>query len=170
MLIRRRYPPELDAVLEHARRLQDFIGRKERAIYIFDPGGPWIAGRAGEIQCVVALVAMDWHEGRHDTEAAVASLNRYLRGLHDGLAMYLDIEQPPCCRPLPKEEHRAGADPRHPSSNGGPRGTPRGGRLHRRRPPEDRPTPKSDARRDRRPPTDPPPKQRVTVSLGDLLR
>jgi hypothetical protein len=169
MIIRRRYPPELDAVLEHARRLQDFMGRKERATYIFDAGGPWIAGRAGEIQCVVALVAMDWHEGRHDTEAAVASLNRYLRGLHDGLAMHLDIEQPPCCRPLPKEAPGAGADPRPPSSTGGSRGAPRG-RLHRRRPPEDRPTPRSDARRDRRPPTDPPPKQRVTVSLGDLLR
>ncbi len=99
MAFPRRYPPELEDVLQHAQRLREFIARKERATYIVDPGGPWIAGRAGEIQCVVALAALDWHEGRHCTEGAVASLNRYLRGLHDGLAMHLDIDQPPCCRP-----------------------------------------------------------------------
>jgi len=125
MLLPRRYPPELDAVLQHAQRLREFIARKERSTYIFDPGGPWIAGRSGEIQCVVALVALDWHEGRHGTEGAVLSLNRYLRGLHDGLAMHLDIDQPPCCRsprdrPTPKS--RAGRE-RHPP------GKPRVGTL-----------------------------------------
>jgi|HubBroStandDraft_6_1064221.scaffolds.fasta_scaffold147663_2 hypothetical protein len=99
MPLPRRYPPELDAVLQHAQRLREFIARKERATYILDPGGPWIAGRSGEIQCVVAIVALDWHEGRHGTEGAVVSLNRYLRELHDGLAMHLDVGQPPCCRP-----------------------------------------------------------------------
>ena len=125
MLLPRRYPPELDAVLQHAQRLREFVARKERGTYIFDAGGPWIAGRSGEIQCVVALVALDWHEGRHGTEGAVLSLNRYLRGLHDGLAMHLDIDQPPCCRsprdrPTPKS--RAGRE-RHPP------GKPRVGTL-----------------------------------------
>jgi hypothetical protein len=115
MAFSRRYPPELDAVLQHAQRLREFIARKERATYIFDPGGSWITGRSGEIQCVVAIVAMDWHEGRHCTDGAVVSLNRYLRGLHDGLAMHLDIEQPPCCRP-PRD--RPTPRPRRPAKRG----------------------------------------------------
>jgi hypothetical protein len=101
-MVPRRYPPELEAVLQHAQRLREFIGRKERGTYIVDAGGPWIAGRSGEIQCVVALMAIDWHEGRQTTAEAIASLNRYLRALHDGLAMHLDIDQPPCCR-TPRE-------------------------------------------------------------------
>ncbi len=98
-----RYPPGLNDVIRHAQRLKDYLARKERTTYPFDPASPWLTGRSGEVQCVVALIALDWHEGRVTTEAAVAKLGRYVRDLHDGLAMHLDIEMPPCCRAMPAE-------------------------------------------------------------------
>jgi hypothetical protein len=93
-----RYPVVLQAVMNHAQRLREFVEDRERRVRRGDPGAWWLTGRSGEIQCVVAIVALDWHQKRLSSEDAATRLARYLRELHDGLAMHLDVEMPPCCR------------------------------------------------------------------------
>ncbi len=93
-----RYPVVLQAVMNHANRLRSFVEDRESRARPGDPGLPWLTGRAGEIQCVVALVALDWHQQRLSGEAAATKLARYVKDLHDGLAMHMDIGMPPCCR------------------------------------------------------------------------
>jgi hypothetical protein len=104
-----RYPIVLQAVMNHAQRLRVYLEDRERRVHPFDPGAFWLSGRAGEVQCVVALVALDWHQGRLTSEAGAAKLARYIKDIHDGLAMHLDVEMPPCCRvpvlrTLPRED------------------------------------------------------------------
>jgi hypothetical protein len=101
-----RYPAVFQAVMNHAQRLRGFLEERERKAHPGDAGAPWLIGRAGEIQCVVALVALDWYHERVSGEDAALRLSRYLREIHDGLAMHLDVGMPPCCR-LPLA--RAGA-------------------------------------------------------------
>ncbi len=96
------YPVALESVIQHARRLQTFLDEREARVLPDDPMAPWIVGRAGEVQCVVAIVAIDWHQQRVSDEEAAARLGRYLREMHDGLAMHFDVAMAPCC---------AGADP-----------------------------------------------------------
>jgi hypothetical protein len=101
-----RYPVVFQAVMNHAQRLRRFIEDRESRARPGDGGAQWLTGRAGEIQCVVALIALDWHQQRLSGDAAAAKLARYVKDIHDGLAMHLDIGMPPCCRePL----RRAGA-------------------------------------------------------------
>src|SRR5215831_10843059 len=95
-----RYPVVLRAVMSHAQRLRSFVADRENHLRVGDAAAPWLIGRAGEIQCVVALIALDWHQGRLSTEAAAAQLARYLKDLHDGLAMHIDVAMPPCCQSL----------------------------------------------------------------------
>jgi hypothetical protein len=95
-----RYPVVLRAVMNHAQRLRSFIADRENHMSREDAAAPWLIGRAGEIQCVVALVALDWHQERLSTEAAAARLARYVKDLHDGLAMHIDVDMPPCCQSL----------------------------------------------------------------------
>jgi hypothetical protein len=78
--------------------LREFLAHRERTTLPSDPIAPWLLGRSGEIQCVVALVALDWYQARVDEALAVAKLTRYLKDIHDGVAMHLDIGLPPCCR------------------------------------------------------------------------
>jgi hypothetical protein len=92
-----RYPVALQAVMNHAQRLRSFLEDRESRAHPCDPGAHWIIGRAGEVQCVVALVALDWHQKRLSGEAAATKLARYVRDIHDGLAMHLDVGMPPCC-------------------------------------------------------------------------
>ncbi len=93
-----RYPVVLQAVMNHAERLRSFIEDRERRARHGGSGERWLTGRSGEIQCVVALVALDWHQQRLSGEAAATKLASYVREIHDGLAMHLDIGMPPCCR------------------------------------------------------------------------
>jgi hypothetical protein len=92
-----RYPIVLQAVMNHAQRLRTFLEERERAARPGDLALPWLTGRAGEVQCVVALVALDWHHQRLSGEEASAKLARYIKDLHDGLAIHLDVGLPPCC-------------------------------------------------------------------------
>jgi hypothetical protein len=93
-----RYPVVLQAVMNHAQRLRLFLEDRERRMDPYDPATPWLTGRAGEVQCVIALAALDWHQGRLSGEAGAAKLARYIKDIHDGMAMHLDIGMPPCCR------------------------------------------------------------------------
>ncbi|MGH7269291.1 MAG: hypothetical protein ACREJ3_02580 [Polyangiaceae bacterium] len=93
------YPPALRDVIRHAERLKGLLIDRERSVYPFDAGGPWLTGRSGEVQCVVALLTMDWHEGRASTATTITEIGRYLRDVHDGLAIHLDIGMPSCCHP-----------------------------------------------------------------------
>ena len=98
-----RYPVALQAVMDHAQRLRSFLDDRESRAYPGDAVAHWVIGRAGEVQCVVALVALDWHQKRLSGEAAATKLARYVKDIHDGLAMHLDVGMPPCCRvPLPR--------------------------------------------------------------------
>jgi hypothetical protein len=108
-----RYPAVLQAVMNHAQRLRMFLEERERRTHPNDAEAPWLIGRAGEVQCVVALVALDWYQERLSAQDAALRLSRYVRGLHDGLAMHLDVGMPPCCRlplartsPQPSETKR----------------------------------------------------------------
>jgi hypothetical protein len=103
-----RYPAVLMAVMNHAQRLRGFLEERERKVRPYDHGAPWLIGRAGEVQCVVALIALDWYQERVSTQEAAVRLARYVREIHDGLAMHLDVGMPPCCR-LPLA--RAGSRP-----------------------------------------------------------
>lgn len=93
-----RYPVVLQAVIDHAQRLRRFVEDREGRARPGDAGAQWLTGRAGEIQCVVALVALDWHQQRLSGEDAAVKLARYVKEIHDGMAMHLDIGMPPCCR------------------------------------------------------------------------
>jgi hypothetical protein len=109
-----RYPVVLRAVMNHAERLRSFIEDREGHVRAGDPVAPWLIGRGGEIQCVVALVALDWHQQRLSNEAAATVLARYVKDIHDGLAMHMDVGLPPCCqRPLRRSSGalRANASP-----------------------------------------------------------
>jgi hypothetical protein len=92
-----RYPVVLQAVMNHAQRLRSFLEDRESRARPGDAGTQWVIGRAGEVQCVVALVALDWHQKRLSGEAAATKLARYVKDMHDGLAMHLDVGMPPCC-------------------------------------------------------------------------
>ena len=94
------YPLILQAVMNHAERLVDLLLERERLLGHFETGAVWLIGRATELQCVAAMAVVDWQEGRLTPEAAAGKLARYVRELHDGLAMHMDIEMPACCRPL----------------------------------------------------------------------
>jgi hypothetical protein len=94
------YPIVLRAVMNHAQRLRSFIAERENHLSPGEAAAPWLIGRAGEIQCMVALITLDWHQERLSTEAAAARLARYLKDLHDGLAMHIDVAMPPCCQTL----------------------------------------------------------------------
>jgi hypothetical protein len=105
-----RYPAVLQAVMSHAQRLRGFLEERERKTGPNDACAPWLIGRAGEIQCVVALIALDWYQERLSSQEAALRLSRYVREMHDGLAMHLDVEMPPCCRlPLARAGSRAPA-------------------------------------------------------------
>jgi hypothetical protein len=93
-----RYPVVLQAVMNHAKRLRTVLEDRERRMHPCEPGACWLTGRAGEVQCVVALAALDWHQGRLTGDAAASKLARYVKDIHDGMAMHLDIGMPPCCR------------------------------------------------------------------------
>jgi hypothetical protein len=104
-----RYPIVLQAVMNHAQRLRTFLNEREGRMRPGDAGLHWLTGRAGEVQCVVALIALDWHQDRLSSDAAAAKLARYVREIHDGLAMHLDIGMPPCCRmPLGRAAPKTG--------------------------------------------------------------
>jgi hypothetical protein len=94
----RRPAVRLRAVMSHAERLADLLGRVEQAAAPFPPACVWLIGRAAELQCIVHLVASDWQVGRLSAEAAARRLNLYVKELHDGMAMHLDIGTPVCCR------------------------------------------------------------------------
>ena|SRR6185437_8950617 len=93
-----RYPVVLQAVMNHAQRLRAFLADREARLRHGDAGEAWLIGRGGEVQCVVAIVALDWHQQRVSGEEAAARLSRYVREIHDGMAMHLDVGMPPCCR------------------------------------------------------------------------
>ncbi len=92
------YPLILQAVMNHAERLAELLARREQGQPTPDGGGAWLIGRAAELRCIAGIVAIDWHEGRLSAEAAACKLARYVRELHDGLAMHLDVAMPGCCR------------------------------------------------------------------------
>jgi hypothetical protein len=102
------YPLVLQAVMNHAERLAELLAQRERVTRDFDVGGLWLTGRAAELQCVAAMIAVDWQEGRLPAAAAAGKLARYVRELHDGLAMHLDVAMPACCRALPVTHPGAG--------------------------------------------------------------
>jgi hypothetical protein len=104
-----RYPAALQAALNHSQRLREVLAAREARMALDDPRAQWLIGRAGEVQCVVALVALDWHHERVTGEEAAARLGRYIRYLHDGMAMHLDIGSPSCCR-LARARSRATSD------------------------------------------------------------
>jgi hypothetical protein len=91
------YPPILQSVMNHAWRLQEFFDAVEEQLEGRDSLEPWVIGRAGELQCFVAIVALDWHHKRTSDGEAAARLARYVRDMHDGIAMHLDVGLPPCC-------------------------------------------------------------------------
>jgi hypothetical protein len=93
------YPPVLQVVLDHAARLAELLTQRERACTPEEAGALWLAGRATEVQCVAAAAAVDWHEGRRSAASAAGRLARYLRDLHEGLAIHLGVGMPSCCRP-----------------------------------------------------------------------
>jgi hypothetical protein len=95
------YPLVLQAVMNHAERLAELLAQRERVTRDFDVGGVWLIGRATELQCVAAMIAVDWQERRLPTAAAAGKLARYVRELHDGLAMHLDVAVPACCHAPP---------------------------------------------------------------------
>jgi hypothetical protein len=98
--------------MNHAQRLRGFLEERERKTRLGDPGAPWLIGRAGEVQCVVALIALDWYQERYAAQEAAVRLARYVREIHDGLAMHLDIAMPPCCKlPLARAALRAPGGP-----------------------------------------------------------
>ncbi len=102
-----RYPVVLQAVMNHAQRLRTVLEDRERRMHPDEPGASWLTGRSGEVQCVVALVALDWHQRRLTGDAAASKLARYVKDIHDGMAMHLDIGMPPCCRvPLARATSR----------------------------------------------------------------
>jgi hypothetical protein len=103
-----RYPAVLQAAMNHALRLRAFLEERERAARPNDPEAAWLIGRAGEVQCVVAILALDWYHERLSGPDAALRLSRYLREIHDGLAMHLDVGMPPCCRlPLGRGKERS---------------------------------------------------------------
>ena len=108
-----RYPVVLRAVMNHAQRLRTFVEDRENHLRPGDAAAPWLIGRAGEIQCVVALIALDWHQQRLSTEAAAAGLARYIKDIHDGLAMHIDVGMPPCCQMLLRRSSGAAASTKH---------------------------------------------------------
>src|SRR5258708_8804001 len=110
------YPVIFQAVINHAERLAELLAQRERVTREFDAGALWLMGRAAELECVAAMVVVDWQEGRLPAEAAASKLARYVRELHDGLAMHLDVEMPACCHaPLATSPGPGGLKHRRPS-------------------------------------------------------
>ncbi|HEX4448799.1 MAG TPA: hypothetical protein VH044_18785 [Polyangiaceae bacterium] len=108
-----RYPVVFQAVMNHAQRLRSFLEEREARLRPGDPGEAWLIGRAGEVQCVLAIVALDWHQQRVSGDEAATRLARYVREIHDGMAMHLDIGMPHCCRaPLHRAKPREAVDDR----------------------------------------------------------
>jgi len=108
------YPPRLQTSVNHAERLCGILQEQEQLAAAARSQAPaWLIGRAGELEQVVAATVQQWRAGRRGTETAAAALDEHLDALHDGLAAWLGLTSPLCCRgsaattetaPLPPEQ------------------------------------------------------------------
>jgi hypothetical protein len=94
------YPPRLQDTVNHAERMCTVLQRAEEGAARAQGSPPpaWLIGRAGELEQVVEAVVQRWRAGRHDADVAAATLDEHLEALHDGLAAWLGITAPLCCR------------------------------------------------------------------------
>ena len=93
------YPPRLQASVNHAELLCTVLLRAEEAAARHGRHPPaWLIGRAGELEQVVVTTIQHWREGRRSPESAAGRLDEHLDCLHDGLAAWLGLTSPPCCR------------------------------------------------------------------------
>jgi RNA polymerase sigma factor FliA len=80
----RQYPPHLQKVIGHAKRLMKVLTELERA-----GSDAWFLGRAGELRGVVSLAIADWRSGVSDTDAASTAILSHVDTLHRGVARRL---------------------------------------------------------------------------------
>jgi len=90
------YPSELQAAVNHAERVAALIARV-RASPRDAEGAAWIAGRAEEIEAVVALVADEWTRAGISVATAARKIDVYVETLHRGLALHFPNASLACC-------------------------------------------------------------------------
>jgi RNA polymerase sigma factor for flagellar operon FliA len=83
-VFRGKYPPDLQKVVGHARRLAKLLAEMEQA-----RTDAWFFGRVGELRGVVSLAVTDWRSGARDSEAARRDIVSYLDQMHRGASRKL---------------------------------------------------------------------------------
>jgi hypothetical protein len=97
-----RYPPTLQAVINHAERFAALVSKEEGRLRPFvSDARTWLIGRASEIETVVGGLVVDWRDSRRSEAATAASIASYLSTMHAAGREHLGlgVEAGPCCRP-----------------------------------------------------------------------
>jgi hypothetical protein len=83
-MLRPKYPPLLQAVINHARRFCMLLRKSEDGFPSRDPFGRWwVIGRRSEVGAVLGLIVSDWAAERIDADQATRCATRYLGELHE---------------------------------------------------------------------------------------
>src|SRR5882672_204941 len=80
-----KYPPQLQAVVNHAERFCELLARLEH-VCVSDRGREheWLVGRRQEVEAVVVLIVGDWAAACLGLERATRELAAYLADVHAG--------------------------------------------------------------------------------------
>jgi hypothetical protein len=99
-----KYPPQLQAVMNHAERFCELLAELERRRpTLAVRGRKWLVRRRGEIEAVLSLIVGDLAADRISIRGAARSVTSYLDELHAGAQQSLGLEGPfECC-----DEHEA---------------------------------------------------------------
>ncbi|MGH7434850.1 MAG: hypothetical protein ACRENE_04180, partial [Polyangiaceae bacterium] len=116
-VFRGKYPPEMQKVVGHARRLAKLLAELEQA-----RTDAWFFGRVGELRGVVSLAVADWRSGASDSEAARRAIVSYLDAMHRGASHKLRCGLALACCEFDDTITSVGEDedgePRDPSAGG----------------------------------------------------
>ena len=91
------YPRRLQELVNHAERMARVLKVEERGARRGGLRDAWIAGRAGEVERFVEVVAAEWREGRRSVASVEKAVSAYLESLHDGMVMHLGDRGFDCC-------------------------------------------------------------------------
>ena len=92
------YPPDLQAVVNHAERLADLLVAHELSPPEDEWAQAWLLNRAAEVAQYVEHVVASWRTGGVDEATAARALDGYLVIVHDGMARHLAHAPKTCCR------------------------------------------------------------------------
>jgi hypothetical protein len=93
------YPPELQAMVNHAERFAALLTEQEiRRLPSDEDGRAWVTGRGEEVEMAVGFIVADWRAGQLTDGGAASAVSSYLRAMHAEAEQHLSLGLvPECC-------------------------------------------------------------------------